>query len=196
MLDLYDELGRRQRTIRRFARALFDQLRVERGTDRGSESLIQQTAFLGFAFLGYERGVAASGADRRARLRRRLLRDAAARCRSTTSSSRWRIIRRIPAACGRPTSISSAGCAVLRRIDVVVTDETHDAGFRDRLERELPGIEERSRRVVRRPDPSGTSRRGGWRPVRVFVSRDREEELREVARADSRARRATSARAA
>ena len=29
-------------------------------------------------------------------------------------------------------------------VDVVMTEETHDAGFRERLERELPGIEERA----------------------------------------------------
>jgi hypothetical protein len=43
MLDFYDELRRRQRTVRRFARAVFTQLRGERGLDRGTDSLIQQT---------------------------------------------------------------------------------------------------------------------------------------------------------
>ena len=39
MLDFYDELQRRQRRVRRFGQALFEQLRVERGMDRGSEGL-------------------------------------------------------------------------------------------------------------------------------------------------------------
>src|SRR5688572_694768 len=51
VLDFHDELRRRQRSTRRFARAIFDDLRVERGTDRGSEGLIDQTRFLGFTFL-------------------------------------------------------------------------------------------------------------------------------------------------
>jgi hypothetical protein len=73
MLDLYDELRRRQRSVRRFVRTLFQQLRVERGTDRGSESLIHQTGFLGFTFLAYERLVGASGAIDEHQLRRLLL---------------------------------------------------------------------------------------------------------------------------
>ena len=44
-------------TVRRFAQAVFAQLRGERGLDRGTDSLIQQTCFLGFAFLAYERGL-------------------------------------------------------------------------------------------------------------------------------------------
>ena len=61
MLDFYDELRRRQRTVRRFARALFGQLEGELGMDRGSEGLIHQTAFLGFTFLAYERAVSDAG---------------------------------------------------------------------------------------------------------------------------------------
>ena len=73
MLDFYDELQRRQRSVKRFRRALFDELKVERGSDRGSESLIHQTAFLGFSFLAYERAVAAAGALDEHTLRARLL---------------------------------------------------------------------------------------------------------------------------
>src|SRR5262249_19585423 len=70
----------------------------------------------------------------------------------------------------------------LRSIDVVVTDETHDAGFRDRIERELPGIEE-----ARSPAPTGPACTlirppGDDTEPLCFVHRDREEELREVAR--------------
>src|SRR5690606_37361986 len=63
------------------------------------------------------------------------------------------------------------------RVDVVVTDELHDAGFRERLERELPGIEE-----VREPGQAWTpviaKPPGAW----CWISRDREEEVRDVAR--------------
>src|SRR5207253_9016760 len=77
MLAFYDELRRRGRSIRRFAGALLEDLRVELGTDRGSESLIVQTCFLAFAFLGYERGVAASGAIDEHDVRRLIVRDGA-----------------------------------------------------------------------------------------------------------------------
>ena len=182
MLDFYDELRRRQRTVRRFARALFDQLRVERGTDRGSEGLIHQTGFLGFAFLAYERGVVASGGMRRARALRGACSRCSRRCRSTTSSSPSPIIRPIRAASGRPTSICSAGWPGVARLDVVVTDETHDAGFRERIERELPGIEEESCAGRARPRRRCSSGRADRETDACFVSRDREEELRDVAR--------------
>jgi RecB family exonuclease len=182
MLDLYDELRRRQRTVRRFARSLFDQLRVERGTDRGSEGLIHQTCFLGFAFLGYERGVAASGSMDE-HLLRALLIDRqpavpfdhvviAVADRPTDPRGLW------------PVDFDLIGrLRAVTRVDVVVTDETHDAGLRDRAERELPGLEETRRDVVREPSivltPAGPAGDDGP----CFVSRDREEELRDVARA-------------
>ncbi len=70
----------------------------------------------------------------------------------------------------------------LSRIDVVVTDGAHDAGFRERIEQELPGHR-------RGPPDGGVSQADGLvRPsgadaAPCFVSRDREEELRDVARA-------------
>ena len=192
MLDLYDELGRRQRTIRRFARALFDQLRVERGTDRGSEGLLQQTAFLAFAFLAYERGLAAGGAVDEHGIRRELLRlqpalpidhvIVAVADHPSDPRGLW------------PADFDLAGrLRGIHHLDIVMTDETHDAGFRDRLERELPGIEEDAAGIRPQGQIGGGS---GARPVahlvrppgedpdaRVFVTRDREEELRQVARA-------------
>ena len=182
MLDLYDELRRRQRTVRRFARSLFDQLRVERGTDRGSEGLIHQTCFLGFAFLGYERGIAASGSMDEHVLRALLIDRQpavpfdhiviAVADRPTDPRGLWPVDFDL---IGRLRAVS--------RVDVVVTDETHDAGLRDRAERELPGLEETRRDVVREPSivltPAGPAGDDGP----CVVSRDREEELRDVARA-------------
>ena len=63
---------------------------------------------------------------------------------------------------------------------MVVTDETHDAGWRERAERELPGLAETRRDVAREPTIVLTP--GGEADVSCFVSRDREEELRDVAR--------------
>ena len=180
MLDLYDELHRRQRTVRRFARSLFDQLRGERGTDRGSESLIHQTCFLGFAFLGYERRVAASGSMDEHVLRRLLI----------DRQPDLPFTHVVIAVADRPTDPRGLWPADfdlvgrlrgVARIDVVVTDEAHDAGFRERAESELPGVVEARRDVVREPPVVLTP--GGAAGESCFVSRDREEELRDVARA-------------
>jgi len=182
MLKLYDELRRRQRTIGRFSRTLFEQLKVERGTDRGSESLIQLTAFLGFTFLGYERRVREAGAWDEHLLRDRLLAGepvvpfehvvVAVADHPSDPRGLWPadfdLIGRLPG---------------LRRLDVVVTDEIHDAGFRDRVDRELPGIEEVRQPASRIAVPPVIERPEGVDSEQLcFVHRDREEELRDVAR--------------
>jgi RecB family exonuclease len=180
MLDLYDELRRRQRTVRRFVRSLFDQLRVERGTDRGSESLLEQTCYLGFTFLAYERGVSASGDLDEHGLRSRLI----------AEQPTLPFDHVIVAVTDRPLDLRGLWPADfdllgrlrrLSRVDVVATDETLDAGFRGRVELELPGISEIGHPtepvvpVVVRPPVEGGAL--------CTVSRDREEELKDVARA-------------
>jgi RecB family exonuclease len=183
MLDFYDELRRRQRRVRKFARTIFDDLRVERGTDRGSEGLINQTRFLGFAFLAYERAARESGGVDEHELRRLLL-DAqpalpfddlivAVADHPADPRGLW------------PSDFDLIGrLRTLDHVQIVMTDEAHDAGFRARVEAELPGIEEtRAPDVVRAPalvllpsDPAGP------RDVPLSLCRDREEELRTVAR--------------
>lgn len=182
MLDFYDELRRRQRTVRRMAQALFKQLEVERDTDRGSEALIHQTAFLGLSWLAYERAVADSGAIDEHQLRRLLLED------QPVLPHRHLVV----AVADQPSDIRGLWPADfdllgrlshLTHVDVVVTDAVHDAGFRARLETELPGVEEVRRDAVGtqailvRPDDAGRDAE-----AICFVSRDREEELRDVAR--------------
>jgi len=180
MLDFYDELRRRMRTVRRGVAALFDELRVERGTDRGSENLIAQTSFLGFAFLAYERRLAATGGLDEHVMRARLIRDQpalpfdhlviAVADHPSDPRGLW------------PADFDLIGrLRRLDRLDIVVTDEVHDAGFRERLERELPGIEEarvpdllRAPLLVRPPSTAAGPP--------IFMYRDREEELRGVAR--------------
>lgn len=179
MLDFYDELRRRERTVRRFAGSLLDQLRVERGTDRGSESLIHQTCFLAFAFLAYERAVVTSGQLDEHVLWRRLVAlqpflpfdEVVVAVADHPSDPRglW------------PADFNLLGrLSRLTRLDVVVTDETHDAGFRDRVERELPGIEEE--RWNGRASAPPVLIRPRAADALCVVSRDREEELRDVAR--------------
>jgi RecB family exonuclease len=181
MLDLYDEIQRRQRTIGRFTRALFDQLRVERGTDRGSESLIHQTCFLGFAFLGYERDVDGSGGLDEHHLRRRLL----------EANPALPFDEVVVAVADNPTDPRGLWPADfdllgrlrhLRHLDVLVTDDTHDAGFRERMEQELPGIEEVRPDAERRAPPVRVGPVTEAGAPACTSSRDREEELREVAR--------------
>jgi RecB family exonuclease len=179
MLDFYDELRRRERSVRRFARSLLHQLRVERGTDRGSEGLIHQTCFLAFAYLGYERGVAHSGGVDEHVLWRRLV----ARQPPLPFDHVVVAVADHPA---DPRGLWPADFNLLGRLagvgqlDIVVTDETHDAGFRDRIERELPGIEELLLSDDRAAPPVLV--RPEKRDALCFVSRDREDELRDVAR--------------
>jgi RecB family exonuclease len=187
MLALYDELRRRERTVRRFCGVLFDELRVERGTDRGSESLIHQTCFLTFAFLAYERGVAGSGSLDEHALRDRLL--------ATDPPLPFNhLVVSVADHPADPRGLWPADFDLLGRLtglaalDVVVTDETHDAGFRERLEQELPGIEEVGVEEAGLSSPADRRRpalvrpRGAETDAVCFVHRDREEELREVAR--------------
>jgi RecB family exonuclease len=178
MLDLYDELKRRQQTVRRFTRALFAELDTVQGTDRGSEGLVHQTTFLGLSFLGYERRVVASGAWDEHLLRSRLL----------VRQPRLPFDELIVAVADHPADPKGlwpadfdliGRLAGVQSLEVVVTDELHDAGFRDRIERELPGIaEEREPGQGAQPvilRPPGTE-------AICWTARDREAELRDVAR--------------
>jgi RecB family exonuclease len=181
MLGLYDELRRRQHTVGGFVHTLFDELRVERGTDRGAEGLLHQTCFLGFAFLAYERGVKASGALDEHLLRARLVQQHA-------PMPFDHLVVAVADHPADPRGLWPSDFDLIGRLpgrfdlDVVLTDEIHDAGFRARLEHELPGIEEVRRQggeaaaplLVRPPDDAGEAL--------CWTHRDREEELREIAR--------------
>jgi RecB family exonuclease len=185
MLNFYDELRRRRRSVRQFARVLLRDLEVERDTDRGSESLIHQTCFLAFAFLAYERGVAATGCV-----------DEHGVCRLSTRamSFPWRhLVVAVADHPSDPRGLWPADFDLISRhpavseLDVVVTDATHDAGFRERIELELPGIEEVKAQDVdpiparSRPVLAGV-RAGDEQNGLCRIDRDREEELRSVAR--------------
>jgi RecB family exonuclease len=174
MLDFYDELLRRQRTVGRLRREVIAQLKSVSGFDRGSDNLIHQTAFLTLAYLKYERAVLASGAIDEHMGRAQLA--------TVPDPPHTHVVVAVADHPSDPRGLWPADfdligrCAGLR-IDVVMTDELHDAGFRQRLERELPGIEE-----TREPGAP-------WTPVVSkpesqwhWLARDREEEVREVAR--------------
>jgi RecB family exonuclease len=183
ILDFYDELRRRQRRVRSFARAIFDELRVERGMDRGSEELIEQTRFLGFTFLAYDRAVAESGGVDEHHAVGRLL----------EHQPDLPFEDLVLAVADHPADLRGL-CPIdfdligrlrgLARVRVVMTDEAHDAGFRARVEQELPGIVEQrapdvidsSVLVASTLDATTVDR------LPVAMARDREEELRQVAR--------------
>ncbi len=203
MLDFYDELRRRGRTVERFASVLDAELAgADRDDDRGSHELMRQTAFLTMAFEEYERSLAGSGAIDEHVLRERLL----------AAPSSWRIDHLIVAVADHPTDprglwpadFDLAGrLPTLARLDVIVTDNTHDAGFRERIDREIPDlVDERiavEAAALKRPLPAlvipnrqsaGTDRQAAdGRPIVCAEYRDREEELRATARM-IRARRA------
>jgi RecB family exonuclease len=181
MLTFYDELRRRQRSVRRFAHVLLRELVVERDTDRGSESLIHQTCFLAFAFLAYERGMTASGGLDEHALRRRLV--------ANDWGLAWdHLVVAVADHPSDPRGLWPADFDLLSRhpsvlnLDVVVTDEMHDAGFRERMEHELPGIEEiRAETFVGAPITVSPALVADGDAL-CAVHRDREEELRQVAR--------------
>ncbi|MGH9372649.1 MAG: hypothetical protein ACRD15_14070, partial [Vicinamibacterales bacterium] len=61
ILDFYDELRRRGRTIDTLDRHVRVPLEADRDTDRGAARLLQQTQFLSAVFAAFERRVADSG---------------------------------------------------------------------------------------------------------------------------------------
>ncbi len=61
ILEFYDELRRRDRTVAGFERLMTDSLESSVDIDRGAERMMRQTRFLAAAFHEFERSVDASG---------------------------------------------------------------------------------------------------------------------------------------
>ena len=180
MLTFYDALQSQQRTIDAFERNVSAQLERDADLDRGARRLLDQTRFLAAAFRAFESRVAATGAPRRAGLRRRLLQPDASPASPTSSS---------PSATGppsRPAACAPADFDLMTRlpgvvaIDIVATERQLASGLHERLRNLVPDLEETE---------------AAWLPVSTrleapandaerlhFTSRDREEELRAVAR--------------
>lgn len=192
MLALYDDIRRQARTVDDFERNLGLELEPAVETDRGARRLLEQTAFLSAAFRGYERHLAARG----------LLDEHGARAALATGVP-VRPLRHVIVATGDRVAEASGLWPVdftllstapgLGRVDVVATEAALAAGFLERIHAALPGLEETQ--GVARLDEG--ARRGG--PVLVvppgdgpswFQARDREEELKAVARRIKAARRA------
>ncbi|HEX5474532.1 MAG TPA: PD-(D/E)XK nuclease family protein [Vicinamibacterales bacterium] len=184
MLALYDELRRHNRTVATFDRLLTGALEPSADTDHGAERLLHQTRFLAAAFTAFERAVVESG-----RLDEHQVRALALAAESPTyehaivtvadqaadRSGLWRadfdLLARLPR---------------LARLDVVATEAMLASGYYERVHDLLPGIDE-----VRAADmPGAAMHETRSDPIlvappaqAVFVCRDREEELVEVARA-------------
>ncbi|HEY3383336.1 MAG TPA: PD-(D/E)XK nuclease family protein [Vicinamibacterales bacterium] len=189
MLAFYDALARQQRTIETFERIVVEDLEPRADIDRGAERLLRQTRFLVAAFRAFERRVAASGALDESSLRRRLLesRDVA-------------LYRHVVVTIGDRISEPSGGLHPadfdlltrlphLEAVDIVATEAELAAGLHDRLRDLLPELEEEAMGAAC-PRPVLVAPRES--DVRFFRSRDREEELRAIARRIKCDRRAQS----
>jgi RecB family exonuclease len=203
MVALYDQVRRQARTTADFDRNLRAELEAASEADRGAAALLAQTAFLSAVFRGYEVQLTASGARDEHLLRETL----------TGSPSERPLARVIVAVADRvadPDGLWPVDLTLLstlpdlQRIDVVATEGLLASGWIERLHSALPGIEDSVPGVAGVPGVPGVPRghhaaQEGQAPVLevpaldgppVFVSRDREEELCEVARrvkADRRA---------
>jgi RecB family exonuclease len=183
ILDFYDRLRRSHRTIDDFHRLVTGELSSVADMDRGAERLLEQAEFLAATFAEFERRTAESGRADEHAIRSLLLVTAvnpscehvivAVADQAADGSGLWAadfdLLARLPG---------------LRRVDVVATERLLSSGFHQRLhEKHLPGLEE-IRMGVESPGPVllVPAREGSSVPVVVHMSRDREEELSDIAR--------------
>ena len=180
MLAFYDELMRHGRTVAAFERLVVDDLEPSAEVDRGARRLLRQTRFLVAAFRAYRKRVEHAGRLDEHALRRRLLD-------TDTVRPFTRVVVTIPDRPAHPGGLWPADFDLLARlprlaeVDLIATNAVLDAGYRTRLDDLLPAIEEARRdgQSDRRPvlvTPPADSARD------YFVWRDREEELKEIAR--------------
>ena len=184
LLAFYDELRRHRRSVDAFERLMVEELDASADLDRGARRLLLQTRFLVAAFRAYDRRLdAAPGLDEH-RLRERLL---AADVPAPVSEMVVTVPDHVAQAGGLyPADFDLlARLPRLARITLIATDAMLDSGYRERLEDLLPGLAE------------SRAESGDGRPAAIvvpdasdagpcFVRRDREEELRGIARQVSR----------
>jgi RecB family exonuclease len=184
ILALYDELRRRHKSVADFDRLMTEALAPGAEHDRGAARLLDQTRFLTATFEAFEVAVAAvDGVDEHGI---RALALAAAR------PLYRQIVVTIPDQAADRRGLWATDFDLIARmpgvaaIDVVATDALLESGFHQRLhESALPGIEDVRFAAPAAPLPvlvapdAGETREPGL----VFVCRDREEELVELARA-------------
>ena len=189
MVRFYDTLRRQQKSVADFERLVLEELEPRSEFDRGAERLLRQTRFLAAAFRLYEQRADALGAADEHALRQRLL-DAGPTVRG---------FRRVVLTMGDRVSDPSAGLYpadfdLLSRIpnvesiDIVATRAALLAGLGERLRGLMPGIEECD---WAEEDASPSLSTPPVETDRLyFESRDREEEIRNIARRIKRSLRA------
>ncbi len=180
LVAFYDELRRTRRSVDAFERLLVDELEPSADLDRGARRLLLQTRFLVAAFRAYDRRLdALCGLDEH-RLRERLLA-------ADASEPVAEIVVTVPDQAAHAAGLYPADFDLLARlprlarVTVIATDAVLDSGYRERLDDLLPGLAESrvasdtGRRItIVVPDPAADRQH--------FVWRDREEELRGIAR--------------
>jgi RecB family exonuclease len=183
ILDFYDRLRRSHHTIDDFYRLVTDELSAVADTDRGAERLLTQAEFLAATFAEFEKRAAESGRADEHTLRTLLIERA---CEPACEH----VILAVADQSADPRGLWAADFDLLARmpdlarVDVVATERLLASGFHQRLhELHLPGIEDTrigadsARPVLRVPLPPDA-----MLPVVVHTSRDREEELADIAR--------------
>jgi RecB family exonuclease len=180
ILELYDDLRRRHRTVADFERLMVGALQPGADYDRGAARLLQQTRFLVETFSRFETAIDATGCADEHGLRRFLVASDRVCYRHAVVTVADRAVD--------PSGLWTADFDLLARLhgletlDVVSTDGLLDAGFQQRIHDLLPGIEEHrfaseaAVPVLVRPEAGDDS------AAPVFVCRDREEELAEAVR--------------
>ena len=176
MLALYDQVRRQGRTVDDFERLVTSELAAAAEIDRGASQLLEQTRFVVAAFRGYESRLADGELKDEHLVRDAVLAVAAARP-----------LRHVVIAIGDrlsdPEGLWPADVAMLTAvgglatIDVIATDAVLDAGYLDRLRLAFVGIEEVAGATPARPPILVIAK-----ATSVFVYRDREDELEDVAR--------------
>ena len=180
LLALYDELRRRRLGVDAFERVLVETLEPSRDLDRGARRMLRQTRFLAGTFRACERRVAASGRIDEHGVRESVL------AKGLRRPVRQVVVTVADRASG-PDGLWPADFDLLARLpglarlDVVSTSSLLAAGYRERLDDLLPGIED----VPFRGEPDRTLRLAAPDAPpgrRHFTWRDREEELLAVLR--------------
>ncbi|MDE3153466.1 MAG: PD-(D/E)XK nuclease family protein [Acidobacteriota bacterium] len=191
MLDLYDQLRRRQETVEAFERVLGEELSRDEG-DRGAGRLLRQTQFLAATYRLYEARVAASGAVDEHGLRAWLIA-------SPAPEPLRRVIVTTGDWIGEMPGLWKADFDLLTRlpgleqIDVVATSELLASGFHQRIHDWLPDLDEVEGRTLvdlsSSAPPVLVTPDGEENGGLAFLARDREEELMALARRLHAARR-------
>lgn len=180
ILELYDDLRRRHKTVADFERLMTGTLEPGAGYDRGAARLLQQTRFLVETFVRFEAAIESSGRSDEHGFRHYLL--------ASDRSLYRHVVVTVADRAVDSSGLWTADFDLLARlhgvetIDVVSTDGLLDAGFQQRIHDLLPGIEEH-RFTGSSPLPVLATPDGGENPsAPVFVCRDREEELADAVR--------------